>query len=332
MLPEAQFHSHALQAEKMQEAAAFNFYRDGMALNSINKASLISQNFPIDLENGSVVLDLGTCSGALVREMNLLSPEYRYVGVDLSRKMLQSAVEQSPFAGFIEADALHVPIKRGSVSVITMSSILHEIYSYAGRRFTVEAVHQIFATAKDLLRERGRLIIKDPAKPDNPDEELVFRLPIHDGVNCNDESLLVVEPKVLSTNAKYHRFLKQFHPMQTIPYHSFHVSINHEENLYKAPAWILSEFLRHRNLDNSPEIWNSEMMEMYGVFTKEEARNALSSHGYTKIEVNTFFNPQNHSMIVDDEITIWSMNGAKQNQPERLPTGILMTADKPLLL
>lgn len=323
--------SSALSAAKMNDQEAFTFYRDGMVKNSVSKAVKIVHHFPESLDPGSTVLDIGTCSGALVRDMRTLRPELRYVGVDLSHRMLVDAVHRTPQVGFVEADALHLPIPPQSVSVITMSSILHEIYSYAGKKFTYEAVMHCLKDAKRLLKLNGRIIIKDPAKPENPDELLIFSLSSTDGHDHDDADLLSAHPGELSTHARYRRFLHEFHPLKDKVGYDFHRPINRDQRLYRAPAWLLSEFLRHRNLAESPQIWSSEMQERYGVFTKNEAREALSEAGFTNVMVKTSFNPGNHSAIKQGEVQIWSLQGDVVDQASRLPTGMLIIGDNPLI-
>lgn len=323
--------SAALNAAKMNDPEAFIFYRDGMVRNSESKATQIINHFPNNLDSSSTVLDLGTCSGALVRDMRALRPELRYLGIDLSHKMLVDAVQRTSHAAFVEADALHLPIQPQSVSVITMSSILHEIYSYAGNRFTYEAVMHSLRDAKRLLKPNGRIIIKDPAKPENPDELLLFSLSSQDGHDHDGIDLLSTHPRELSTHARYRRFLHEFHPLKDKVGHDFHRPIDYDRRLYCAPAWLLSEFLRHRNLAESPQIWSSEMQETYGVFTQSEAREALLEAGFTNVVVKTFFNPDNHSVIKHGEVQIWSLQGDVIDQASRLPTGMLIIADNTLI-
>jgi SAM-dependent methyltransferase len=75
-----------------------------------------------------------------------------YLGIDLSREAVASARRQHPSASFLQADALHVPVRDGSVDAVAFSSVLHHV---ADRE-------RALAEALRVLRPGGLVFAFDP--------------------------------------------------------------------------------------------------------------------------------------------------------------------------
>jgi len=201
--------TNASEAGKMRDPHALETYMSDMVSNSDRKAGLITSHFP-ETEDGDIVIDLGSCTGELIHIMKINFPNLKFIGIDLSEQMLSAARKKEQESSFVLANVLEPPIKREVAKVIVMSSIFHELYSYGGGGFSLDSAKYGLILAFSLLKRGGRLIIKDPAKPEEPDEMLVFRLRKDDGDNPNPTELYTVHPDKLSTYSKYLRFQHDF--------------------------------------------------------------------------------------------------------------------------
>ena len=75
-----------------------------------------------------------------------------YLGIDLSREAVASARRQHPSASFLQADALHVPVRNGSIDAVAFSSVLHH----------VDDRGRALAEALRVLRPGGLVFAFDP--------------------------------------------------------------------------------------------------------------------------------------------------------------------------
>lgn len=317
--------SELQQIVKDRDMETFTLYLSDIRASSKIKAQILQYFFPEGLKVGDWLIDLGASSGDLVMEFNSKYPQLKYLGVDLSSKMLHIAKKENPKFNFVQADVLSLPLRRDIAAVITMSGILHEIFSYSDENFSIKGVIHLLKSVEQILSSGGRLIIKDPAKPENPDEILAFRLKKDDGVTIQGAKLSHAQPRVLSTYSKYIKFQQEFLKTDSIQKLFRYDS---ENDLFFAPAWYLSEFLRHRNLSKTISYWRSEMREQYGVFTVGEMQQAFNTVGLSTIFVLSYFNPFSYAAIINKEITIWDSKGFEVSQDERLPTNLIAVAEK----
>lgn len=300
---------------------SFTHYITDLRNSSEIKAKILINFFPKDLQDGDLVVDVGTGPGKILKELKGICPSLKYVGVDISWGMLR-CIKENCDCYFIQADASALPLADDSVTVIVASGILHEIYSY--KNFSIQEVTNFLEEAKNLLRSGGRLIIKDPAKPDNPEEILSFRLRKDDGITLPFCDLAYSQPGSLSTYSKYLKFQQEFVRTNSIrnllQYH-------YERDLFFAPAWYLSEFLRHMVLFKT-SYWQREMKEQYGVFTASEIQQVCDALGLSTLFAISYFNPLHPAAITDKEISIWNSRGLKLKQSERLPTNLIIVVEK----
>lgn len=92
--------------------------------------SVLDKMFFIDkvFDPFSNIVDFGCANGELIKALQSLFGEYRYIGYDISDEMLLEARENVPAAEFCsEWDEMNVDF---TDSLLNISSTLHEVYSY----------------------------------------------------------------------------------------------------------------------------------------------------------------------------------------------------------
>lgn len=101
-------------------------------LNRMQK-SVLDKMFFMDkvFEPFSNIVDFGCANGELIKALQALFGEYRYVGYDISEEMLSAARANVPSAEFYsDWDMIKVD---HSDSLLNISSVLHEVYSYSSK-------------------------------------------------------------------------------------------------------------------------------------------------------------------------------------------------------
>ena len=92
--------------------------------------SILDKMFFIDkvFEPFDNIVDFGCANGELIKAMQPMFPDYRYIGYDISREMIKAARENVVSADFYDKwEDIDVPPDR---SLINISSTIHEVYSY----------------------------------------------------------------------------------------------------------------------------------------------------------------------------------------------------------
>lgn len=107
----------------------------------------------LGLDSNSLVADVACGTGDLCIELR--KQRMRAIGFDLSEGMLSSARTTSPL---IQADALRLPVKDGSMDGITCGFALRNVVD----------LDLLFAEMARVLRAGGRVAILEVATPENP--------------------------------------------------------------------------------------------------------------------------------------------------------------------
>jgi len=101
------------------------------------------------------VLDVGTGTGLLAREIAQLVGTSGIVGVDPSRSMLTAGRRNLGAVKFIEGVGEHLPIKDGSFDFVTMGYALRHVAD----------LHQAFGEYLRVLKPDGRLLLLEITRP-----------------------------------------------------------------------------------------------------------------------------------------------------------------------
>ncbi len=250
------------------------------------------------------IADIGCCDGALCRTLSdFLPPNTKYVGLDLSKDMLDVAREKDSKANksnsqYFVGNAFDLPFKENKMDVIIASSIMHELYSYADENYgekpySKESILHFMQQAYDCLKPGGILIIKDPATPSsdawesikicNANEDDGSYPPIED-----EEELKKADITKLCTLDKLKRFCTDFYPA--------HGNCEWNENTCIMPRWLVTEFVRHRKWLATPENWAYEIKENYGTLRPDEMANFAQNIGFDSVKIENISIPNENNI------------------------------------
>jgi len=111
--------------------ADLEIYNDSM------KKSLIDKSFFLNIIDSDVIVDFGCADATLLKYAHSLNENIIYIGYDISSEMLKEAEKNFPegryFDSWVLLSAVLESIMKDETKKVTLvlSSILHEIYSYA---------------------------------------------------------------------------------------------------------------------------------------------------------------------------------------------------------
>ncbi|HEY7629317.1 MAG TPA: class I SAM-dependent methyltransferase [Thermoleophilaceae bacterium] len=107
------------------------------------------------------VLELGTGTGETARRVLELHPLATLVGVDASSEMLERAAEVLPPERVeLRAGRLEDPLPAGPFDVVVSVLAVHHLDG-AGKA-------DLFSRAREVLKERGRIVVGDVVVPEDP--------------------------------------------------------------------------------------------------------------------------------------------------------------------
>ena len=123
--------------------------------------SLLDKVFFMDkiFEPLETVLDFGCANGGLIRMMQLLFPEYSYIGYDISPEMIELATRSIEGAAFYTRwdDIACDPRK----TLINISSTLHEVYHYGTEASVKEFWERVFGSGFRYIAIRDMMLSGD---------------------------------------------------------------------------------------------------------------------------------------------------------------------------
>ena len=109
----------------MEQIANLNIYNDGMRKSMEDKLFFLDK---INDDTIDTIVDYGCADGTL---LSMTSDKWHKVGIDMNIDMLTEAEELCKGGEFILASNL--PRMDGRRSILNLSSVLHEIYSYGSK-------------------------------------------------------------------------------------------------------------------------------------------------------------------------------------------------------
>jgi SAM-dependent methyltransferase len=264
--------------------------------------------------NGKVV-DVGCSTGSLVRLLSKEFNESDVIGVEATRKFYEFCRSQeypNPNVFFYRRNITDQNFKENSINTFIYSSILHEIYSYIGE----PTLHTVLKNSLAQLAPGGHVIIRDVVGPENPDKEVYMWLRDDDGVSIGD-------PHVLSTYAKFFRFVKDFLPRK-ISYRE--ETLNEKKYIYLR-LQDAYEFMSKKNYTDN---WDSEMHEEFGFYSFSKWQNLLQEMGYEIAHGSrTFLNPHILEHSYQGNVALFTRHGDELVPEPYPPTNMILVGEKP---
>lgn len=208
------------------------------------------------------IVDKGCGTGKLLVELSRVYPSSAFVGVDLSREFLRQCDENtyaSEDVSLVFGNAADVSVPVGTASTVILSSVAHEIYSYAG--YSYEALDQALRSAATELAAGGHLLMRDGISPGTAMWRMRF----------------LNEP----TRAVFDRFAEEFKHGAGAQ----HERLSRDE--VRLSAHFANEFLCKKDYLKN---WHIEVHEEFGVLTLDGWRTALERAGFEAIALKQYVN------------------------------------------
>lgn len=140
-------------------------YRKEMAKSMVDKL------FFVDHIEAGLIVDFGCADGTMLSFLQELRPDIKLVGYDISEKMIEIANSNEIWKGknkpFFTSDweAIKHLIKehkeKGIETAITLSSVIHEVYSYGDEKSIVKFWDNVFNSGFDYIIIRDMLLSKN---------------------------------------------------------------------------------------------------------------------------------------------------------------------------
>ena len=132
--------------------------------------SMIDKMFFVDkiFEPVDCIVDFGCANGELIKMLSYYFDEYRYYGYDISADMIAAARQNVPGAVFTDRwDQLDVPFGR---SLLNLSSVMHEVYSYSTPDEIGEFWDKVFDSGFRYVTVRDMCVSDDTMRPADPSD------------------------------------------------------------------------------------------------------------------------------------------------------------------
>lgn len=155
----------------------FNLRRDAYDRFNNEEEYLKTMNSSIDFKAklidyvvGNSIVDIGPGGGALLDLLEEKLPDKNIYGVDISTNVINSLnakkIKENKEWTVLEGNALDLEktFRKGSISTIILSSIVHELFSYIsfeGKRYNYDTLKTAFKSMFNILPKGGRIVIRD---------------------------------------------------------------------------------------------------------------------------------------------------------------------------
>lgn len=104
-------------------------YNERMSKTMFDKMFFMTMLF----NDADTIFDYGCADGSLIKTMQYFMPSYHYIGYDIDDAMVRLAQQNVPDAEIASTlDGFDLP-KLVSHSVLNVSSVIHEVYSYSSK-------------------------------------------------------------------------------------------------------------------------------------------------------------------------------------------------------
>ncbi|OHB21177.1 MAG: hypothetical protein A3J67_04650 [Parcubacteria group bacterium RIFCSPHIGHO2_02_FULL_48_10b] len=316
--------SDAVAEEIRKEFEAANEDRDYSIYTRSLDAALEAKTQSVlphfNAEEGDVVVDAGSGTGAFAEYAARHLRGVRVYALDLSHELLERAVERETLARMIYGNVAEQNFPDNSIKVKTFLSVCHELFSFGGE----SALRQALQAALRELVPGGRTIIRDFAKPEQQ-EPVYMKILSRAGLDRSPEGTPgnPIDYNILSARALLERFRQEFNGGGAFAYEL--MNIGGEEYIKMLPEWAHEFYLRKDYTAN----WRQEIREKYTFWTPEQARRSMTEMGYTNIQVIPAPNNYVLQKRLQGKVELFEMkNGALVLMPFPA-THMIIVAEKP---
>ena len=137
----------------MNQISDINIYTSRMVKSCEDKLFFIDK-----ISKVKNIVDFGCADGALIREMNKVMPDVRYIGYDNNSEMIRIAQTKSAGISNISFTDTFPGNVYGKSSLLNLSSVIHEIYSYCNEDEIYEFWNNVFLSGFDYVSIRDMCI------------------------------------------------------------------------------------------------------------------------------------------------------------------------------
>ncbi|HEU0051002.1 MAG TPA: methyltransferase domain-containing protein, partial [Patescibacteria group bacterium] len=277
--------------------------------------------FPyIDAEEGDVIVDAGSGTGALAELAARAFRGTEVYALDISHELRTRAQEKQALIHLAYGDASEQVFPENSVKVKYYSTSGHEIESFGGAGRMRAAME---STWRELV-PGGRVIVRDFAKPS-------FSGPVYLQILSQvglphapaDASPEMIDYNKLSTSALLERFQHEFGGGGRFTYEN--VLIGGVHYFKMSAEWAHEFYLRKDYTGN----WHQEIQEKYTYWSPEEARALLEELGYEHVQVIPDPNDWIIKNRLEGRVALFSKKGKTLIPMPFPPTHMIVVGDKP---
>jgi SAM-dependent methyltransferase len=260
------------------------------------------------------IVDVGCSTGSLIQCLAKHFPESDIIGIEAVRRFYEYCKMQeyaNPFVFFYRRNVTDQNFKENTINTFIYSSVLHEVYSYIGE----SALHDVIQKTYLQLISGGRIIIRDVVGPEHPQDEVWMLLNKKDGEGEGDIA-------VLSTYAKFFRFVKDFKPRPI----SFRQEKMGDDEYIVLPIQNAYEFMSKMTyVDN----WESEMHEEFGYYSFSRWQEELTKQGFSIVEGSKpFHNPYIIDRRYRGNVSLFKKEGDRLVPVDYPPTNMILVGEK----
>ena len=102
---------------------------------------------------GEVILDFGCGNGKIIKEMMVINPKAKFIGIDVSQTALNVAAQQTPKAEFYKInDGDKFPFKDESIDFVFASEVIEHVYNS----------EKVFKEISRVLKWEGKTLLTTP--------------------------------------------------------------------------------------------------------------------------------------------------------------------------
>ncbi len=141
----------------MTDITNYSVYTSAMEKTMQEKLFFLSY---IDPANFNTVVDFGCANGVLLQALSERREDLRLIGYDVDGRMLTLASDTVPTAELYD-NWNQIPLNEDSKTLLNLSSVIHEVYSYGTKQDVIEFWDHVFATGFDYISIRDMCVKRE---------------------------------------------------------------------------------------------------------------------------------------------------------------------------